>query len=109
MKNFKLDPRCHQLNISLTSSELTDINRRAEALGMRPVHFARITLLNNDATGAYPTAESVALRHIRLELSRLGNNLNQMVRRLNEFRKPLPEDLEPLLSDIRAMIGRVPQ
>ena len=35
------EPRDKQLNLSLTASELESIKRRAEAIGMRPVHFGR--------------------------------------------------------------------
>jgi hypothetical protein len=110
MKNYKKpDARCHQLNLSLTAGELEDVKRRAEALGMRTVHFARKVLLNGNASPIQLSAEGVALRHIRLQLARLGNNLNQMVRRMHENHDPLPNDLEPLLKDIRALIGRIPQ
>ena len=42
------EPRCHQLNLSLTARELESIKRRAAALGMRPVHFGRAMLLAKD-------------------------------------------------------------
>jgi Mobilization protein NikA len=110
MKTYKKpDARCHQLNLSLTAVELEDIKRRAEALGMRPVHFARVAMLNAVPSPPQSSAESAASRHIRLQLARLGNNLNQMVRGMHQNRVPLPNDLEPLLKDIRALIGRIPQ
>lgn len=102
--------RCHQLNLSLTADELTNIRRRAEALGMRPVHFGRAVLLNGAVTVA-TEAEPVspAFRLIHIQLVRLGNNLNQAVRKLNELAHPLPADLEPLLHDIRGLIARIPE
>ena len=39
------EPRCKQLNLSLTERELASIEARAAALGMRPVHFSRALLL----------------------------------------------------------------
>src|SRR5215468_8776098 len=42
----KSEPRSKQLNMSLTVGELENIRKRAEALGMRPVHFARALLLD---------------------------------------------------------------
>jgi hypothetical protein len=106
----KLDPRNFQLNLSLTAAELEDIKNRADALGMRPVHFARLAALNDTSGGIAKSApENQALRKIHLELARLGNNLNQMVRSLHQLRVPLPSDLEPLLKDIRALIARLPR
>ncbi|MGA9005894.1 MAG: plasmid mobilization relaxosome protein MobC [Xanthobacteraceae bacterium] len=84
------------------------ICRGDTCFGGRRTWIRATRIVRSRKTGAeqWRIAESVVLRHIRLELSRLGNNLNQMVRRLNEYRKPLPVDLEPLLADIRALIGR---
>ena len=53
----KSEPRCKQLNLSLTESELESIRQRAEAVGMRPVHFGRALLLDQDARSA-PKHES---------------------------------------------------
>jgi hypothetical protein len=109
-RNRKPGSRCHQLNLSLTESELADIKRRADALGMRPVHFGRSVLMHGAVTVA-SEGESItpALRLIHTQLVRLGNNLNQAVRKLNEMSHPLPADLEPLLEDIRSLIARIPK
>jgi hypothetical protein len=111
MRNYKkTDPRRYQLNLSLTEYELKDINKRAEALGMRPVHFARIALLNGtSATTRRSTPADQTMRQIRMQLGRLGSNLNQAVRRLHENCVPLPLDLEPLLHDIRELVARIPR
>jgi hypothetical protein len=104
----KSEPRCEQLNLSLTTAELASIKRRAEAVGMRPVHFGRAVLLDQD----HPSAVKRAVRSDTLgglvyaQLARLGNNLNQMVRHLHQTADPLPADLEPLLKDIRQIIAR---
>ncbi|EJW10836.1 hypothetical protein A33M_3997 [Rhodovulum sp. PH10] len=42
----------------------------------------------------------------QVQLSRLGNNLNQITRRLHSVNKPSPPTLEPLLQEIRALIHR---
>ena len=42
------EPRDKQLNLSLTASELESIKQRAEAVGMRPVHFGRALLLDEN-------------------------------------------------------------
>ena len=102
-KNHKPGSRCHQLNLSLTESELFDIKRRAEALGMRPVHFSRAVLLDGTA------AVVIQSDTFTPALVRLGNNLNQLVRKLHETGLALPTDLVPLLQDIRVLIARIPE
>lgn len=104
----KTEPRDRQLNLSLTGAEYESIAKRAEALGMRPVHFGRALVLNTDAM-RIPSIKQKSPSNIeRLNYSalvRLGNNLNQMMRHLHQTGDPLPADLEPLLKDIRQIIG----
>jgi hypothetical protein len=101
------EPRTHQINLSLTASELASIKRRAQALGLRPVHFSRQLLLGSSGK---PAPKHEAASNIELltysQLARLGNNLNQMVRHLHRTGDPLPADLEPLLADIRQILDR---
>jgi hypothetical protein len=103
----KAEPRCKQLNLSLTESELASIARRAQAVGMRPVHFGRAVLLDQTRKLA-PNSEPAGnvARLVHTQLVRLGNNLNQMVRHLHSTGDPLPADLEPLLRDIRHIVAR---
>ena len=106
----KAEPRCKQLNLSLTAAELESVRLRAEAVGMRPVHFGRALLLDPErklAGTATPGGNLVRL--VYGQLVRLGNNLNQMVRHLHRTGDPLPPDLEPLLADIRRLIQRLPR
>ena len=103
----KSEPRCEQLNLSLTASELESITKRAHALGMRPVHFGRAVLLDQDRKVAVKRElNGNSERLIYGQLVRLGNNLNQLVRHLHRTGDPLPADLEPLLKDIRHIIER---
>ena len=101
------EPRDRQLNVGLTATEYEGVVRRAEAIGMRPVHFGRALLLGkNDASmnKGEPTSNNIS-RLLHAQLVRLGNNLNQMVRHLHQTGDPLPADLEPLLTDIRKIIA----
>ncbi len=103
----KSEPRDRQLNLSFTATELEAICRRAEAVGMRPAHLGRALLVDPDrAIGA---TQNNLERLIQRELARLGNNLNQAVRKLNSLGLALPADLEPLLADIREIIMRMPR
>jgi len=109
------EPRSHQFNLSLTASELESIKRRAEAVGMRPVHFGRALILesvrhldkNRQAVATH--TDGNLRQFIHAQLIRLGNNLNQMMRHLHRTGDPLPADLEPLLRDIRHIIAQVPK
>jgi hypothetical protein len=105
------EPRDKQLNLSLTASELESIKRRAEAIGMRPVHFGRAVLLDENRTinSAKNEIGNPVERLIYTQLIRLGNNLNQLVRHLHRTGDPLPADLVPLLNNIRQIIARVSQ
>src|SRR5882672_10023146 len=101
----KSEPRCEQLNLSLTASELEGIKRRAYAVGMRPVHFGRAVLLDQTRKVAVKREPASNInRLLYSQLSRLGQNLNQLMRYLHRTGDPLPADLEPLLKDIRQII-----
>ncbi len=104
----KSELRDRQLNLSLTEREFENIKERAQAVGMRPVHFGRFLVLDNSGRPAIAPqpADSNAQKLIYAQLSRLGNLLNQMVRHLHQTGDPLPPDLEPLLRDIRQILTR---
>jgi len=103
----KSEIRSRQLNLSLTTGELETIKSRADALGMRPVHFGRALLLGQHKSIATAEPTRNLSRLVHAQLVRLGNNLNQMVRHLHQTGDPLPPDLEPLLNDIRRLVARV--
>jgi hypothetical protein len=96
-----------QLKLNLTAAEYECVVRRAQAAGMRPAHFGRAMVLKENAVHAVnrPTLSN-AERLNYLALSRVGNNLNQMVRRMHQTGEPAPADLEPLLVDIRQIVNR---
>ena len=74
---------------------------------MRPVDYARARLF---AEWRISEAALAAAHHLdplfQAQLSRIGNNLNQIARRMNTFHQPAPAGLEPLLAEIRALINR---
>lgn len=100
------NPRNNQLNLHFTAAEIGEIKARAEALGMRPVAFGRTLLLSGGIVNQPNTEAAAAKRGLMLQLARLGNNLNQIVRRCHIRNDPLPPDLEPLLADVRALFAR---
>lgn len=97
--------RDRQFNVSLTSREFELLFARAAACCMRPVDYARARLFGmTEPPAGQRTAHLDPL--LQAQLSRLGNNLNQIARRLNTVGGPAPPSLEPLLRDIRALINR---
>lgn len=102
----KSEPRDRQLNFSLTAREFERIRSRAEAIGLRPVHFGRAILLDEGRRPQMQGADNNASKILYIQLVRLGNNLNQLVRHLHRHGGPMPADLEPLLRDIRQLITR---
>jgi len=104
-----VDPRTEQLNLSFTTQELEAIKQRARALGMRPAHFGRSALLKHEGRPSEDSGRNTAFVGIISQLSRLGNNLNQMVRHMHMLHVGPPEDAEPLLRDIRQLIARLSQ
>jgi hypothetical protein len=75
---------------------------------MRPVDYGRARLLGQ--RGGEAAASGAPAPHLDplflVELSRLGNNLNQIARWMNRFRQPAPPSLEPLLQEIRRLIAK---
>lgn len=94
-----------QLKLNLTATEYECVVRRAKTVGMRPNHFGCAMVLNKDIGSAVNRrSPSNAERLIYHTPSRVGSNLNQMVRRMHQTGEPAPADLEPLLTDIRQII-----
>jgi len=101
------DIRDRQLNLKLTAAEFERLRRRAAASGMRLVDFGRARLLaewrvTETAVAATPHLDPL----FQAQLSRLGNNLNQIARRMHAFQEPAPPALAPLLDELRTLINR---
>jgi hypothetical protein len=101
--------RDRQFNVGLTILEFEAVQLAARLAGMRPVDYGRGKLLSKSGRIAR-TEEAVRQLDplLLVQLSRLGNNLNQIARRLNDLALPVPEDLSPLLAEIRDILRSVP-
>jgi hypothetical protein len=103
----KPDRRDRQLNIRLNAGECSTIASRSVAFGMEPVDYARWVLLDNGRPSALPAPpESRFDRLAHVQLQRLGNLLNQLVRHTHQNGVLPVDDLVPLLRDIRALLSR---
>jgi hypothetical protein len=100
------EPRGRQFNVSLTEREHEVLLARAAASGLRPVDYGRAQLFARKRISEVETARPPHLDPLfHAELSRLGNLLNQIVRKMHIFDQPAPPELVTLLDDIRALIN----
>lgn len=74
---------------------------------MRPVDYARTRLFGLNRVAARLAVNETHLDPLFIaQLSRLGNNLNQIARQLNILPQPAPPELRPLLEQIRRLIAQ---
>ena len=100
--------RDRQFNVGFTAAELAEVQRAARVAGMRPVDYGRAKLLSRSGRIARTEYSVRQLDPLLLvQLSRIGNNLNQIARRLHELSLPAPQELEPLLAEIRSILASV--
>lgn len=98
-------PRDRQLNIGLTAAEHETVLRRAAAEGMRPVDYGRARLLGGRLRQKQASKEGGRFDPLFLiQLSRIGNNLNQIARQIHSLRLPLPVGLEEVIRELRELL-----
>jgi hypothetical protein len=103
-KDIKRD---RQISIRLTDNELAEIVTRAAASGTTPTEYGRARMLasRNKAIQSLATAETVQQeRLIQIQLRRLGNLLNQIVRHMHQTGEVLP-DAASLLKELRTIVS----
>ena len=103
----KPEKRDQQLNLKFTCRELQGLRTRAAASSMRLVDFARAQLLMTRPARIRKPGEPPQVDPLFIaQVSRIGNNLNQIARRLNTLDILPPPTLQPLLEAIRDIIRR---
>jgi hypothetical protein len=102
----KSEKRIRQLNLKLTEREFAWVLRRAVAARIPVADFGRAQLLATRKVGKLPANLPHLDPLFMAQVSRIGNNLNQIARRLHEYRIPAPEDLEAVLVFIREIIRK---
>ncbi|MBB4397939.1 plasmid mobilization protein [Bradyrhizobium sp. ERR14] len=104
----KENKRDRQISIRLTDHELDEITTRAAAAaaGTTPTEFGRARMLAS-RTATVPTIAAAEAMHqdrlIEIQLRRLGNLLNQLVRHMHQTGEILP-DAVSLLKELRTII-----
>lgn len=100
--------RTAALRLQLTPSERADLDARAAITGRSLSDFARIILLSDLKKPAPSARDPKAIRALTVELSRVGNNLNQLAHIANERRAlPREKDLQDVSARIIAAIEKV--
>lgn len=103
----KYETRNRQLNLKLTAREHEWVCGRAAKVGMQPVDYGRLQLLAEQSVARSRRAAGAHLDPLFLQqLSRIGNNLNQITRRLHQLGVTAPPDLGPVLEAIRQVMQR---
>lgn len=97
--------RDKQFNVGLTDDEFAALHRAARLAGMRPVDYGRSLLFarrvpSRRLAEATPHLDPLLL----LQISRIGNNLNQIARRLHDLALPVPDELPGLLAEVRRIL-----
>lgn len=100
--------RTSGLCIQMTPSEKAELQLRAATTGRTVSDFARLVLLS-DAKKPAPTPRSPqAIRELAGEISRVGNNINQLARYANEARHlPTERALQEAAAKIIAALEKV--
>ena len=81
------------LGVQLTPTEKAELVARAAATGLSLSDFARIVLLSDLKKPAPSARDPQAIRALAVEISRVGNNINQLAHIANETRA-LPRETE---------------
>jgi len=103
----KSEKRDRQINLKLTVREMAWLRARAASLGMRPVDFGRAQLLSDRPIKMIARSGGPHLDPLFIaQMSRIGNNLNQIARNFHRFQVPPPADLQPVLQAIREIIRK---
>lgn len=99
-----VNPRSKQLGVALTQDEYAIVTERADAVGLRPVDYARAAMLGQMIVAAKAVTMS---RYDKLTLeawSRVGSNLNQVARQLNSLQRVEAAEVQLVLADVRKLI-----
>lgn len=86
----------HMPPVRMTAAELAQLEELAAVSGLSVSEYARQRLL----TGAVKATRPKTDESLLVELSRIGNNLNQIARQLNRGRSHDPHHLDYVLGDL---------
>ena len=94
--------------VHLTPSEYAELKIRADKLGLSRSAFARLIVLSDEKAPAPNARDPATIRALAVEISRVGNNVNQLAHVANERRAfPLEKQLKDVSSRIIAALDKV--
>jgi hypothetical protein len=96
--------------IHLTPSEYAELKTRADALNQSVSDFARMTVLSDVKKPAPNARDPRSIKALAVEISRVGNNVNQLAHVANERRAaPQERTLQEVSERIKAALEKVMQ
>lgn len=100
--------RTSGLRVQMTPSEKAELQLRAATTGRSLSDFARLVLLSDAKKPAPSPRSPQAIRALAGEISRVGNNINQLARYANEMRHPPSERaLQQATAELVAALQKV--
>ena len=104
----KFERREKQLNVKLTPREFDWALKRAVAARMKLAEFGRMQVLADRPLRSQTASGGEQLAPLLMaQISRVGNNLNQIARRFHQLGLVAPPELGEVLSELRALIRKV--
>ncbi|HEX3861119.1 MAG TPA: plasmid mobilization relaxosome protein MobC [Stellaceae bacterium] len=100
----KYNRRDQQLNLKFTQHEADWISEQARARRIVRGEFGRQQVLWERAVRISVSARMPFDQGVLLQLSRIGNNLNQIARRMHQLNIEAPAQLAPVLDMIRGIL-----
>jgi hypothetical protein len=92
----------------VTPAQKAELERRALATGRTPSDFARIVLLSDLKAPAPSARDPAVIRALTVEISRVGNNVNQLAHIANErHAAPQEKTLQEIARRIIAALDKV--
>jgi hypothetical protein len=97
--------RQHRITFRVAAHEYSEIEAKAERIGVSLGAFIRVSVLEAPTTRAVrrPPVEKAALAQLLGQIGRVGGNLHQIARHLNFGNVEAAADLPEALEDLRAM------
>ena len=93
---------------NVTPDQKAELQTRALTTGYTPSKYARLVLLSDEKAPAPSARDPAAIRALMVEISRVGNNVNQLAHVANERRAlPLERQLKDISSRIVATLDKV--
>ncbi len=107
-RNDPSDRRTACVSFFVTPAERDELNERAKALDIGRSEFLRIVALSELKKPAPSARDGAAIRALAVEVSRVGNNINQLAHVANERRElPRKAEFAAVSDELRTTLEKV--